>query len=160
MKDLERLDAYILSSREVEDIIDEIVGIPLYPGYSWRLWEFHISQRMSNDTCIKVDLGNEDYFDDYDFIELMQWCEKMHKANAYLQEHISDIEAYKNFKHGDGTKSEEFYSLSNKMDKLMQHLRSIGVEDRPEDHMGICLLRALQYGKIIPAGIYIIEVSW
>ena len=42
----------------------------------------------------------------------------------------------------------------------MNSLKAMGVEDRPEDYMGINLLHALQYAEIIPAGTYVIEVSW
>jgi hypothetical protein len=115
---------------------------------------------MNNDTCIKVDLIDIDDFDDFEFEEVMQWCQRMHEANAYLEEHASEVDAYKNFKHGDGTKNEEYHSLSDKMDELMNHLRSIDVEDRPEDYMGIRLLRALRYAEIIPPGVYVVEVSW
>lgn len=161
MKNLKKTDTYILNSRELEEIINEVVGIPLYPGYGWSMWEFHLSQHMNNDTSLKIELNADDEdFDEFTFIEVIQWCEKMHEANAYLAQNKTDIEAYRNFKHGDGASNEEYYSLSDKMGNMVKHLRSIGVEDRPEDYMGKPLLHALCYAKIIPPGMYLIEVSW
>ena len=159
MKDLKKSEVYILDYREIDDLIDEIVGIPSRPGYDWKMWEFVSSQQMRNDSCLMIDLNSDD-FDEFVFVEIMEWCTKMHEANAFLKEHSAELEAYKNFKHGDGTINEEYFLLSNKMDELMNSLKAMGVEDRPEDYMGINLLHALQYAEIIPAGTYVIEVSW
>lgn len=150
----------MLDYHDINDMIDEIVGIPSYPGYDWKLWDFVSSQMMRNDTCIKIDLTDENDFDDFQFIEVIEWCQRMHAANAYLAEYKTDIEAKKNFKHSDGTYTDEYRALSDKVDELMRHLKSIGVNDRPEDYMGINLLHALCFAQIIPPGIYIIEVSW
>lgn len=160
MKQLQTTKVYMLDYREIDDMIDEAVGIPSYPGYDWKLWDFVTSQMLRNDTCLKIDLTDEDDFDEFQFMEVIEWCQRMHKANAYLEEHKADIEAKKNFKHGDGTYTEEYQVLSDKVDELMNYLKLIGVNDRPEDYMGVSLLHALKFAQIIPPGIYVIEASW
>lgn len=163
MKELTQTQVYKLNTREVEDIIDEVVRIPRYPGYDWHMWNFHISEQMNNDTSISFNLEDNYEMDEDEFISTILWCQKMHEVNAYLDKHKEDLAAYKKIRWTNDQPEdilEENKRLVDKVEEIREHVFSLGFEDRPEDYMGCQIMRALQYAKVIPPGSYVIEASW